>query len=86
MTWSFFPDFITFLLHRLLNYRKNTWIHLNCALWSNEVYETRDGGLVNIPQICKRAQDTVSDTSLRLLSATFGLKRPKFSLAIEETI
>ena len=45
---------------RLLNYRKNTWIHLNCALWSNEVYETRDGGLVNIPQICKRAQDTVS--------------------------
>ena len=33
---------------------------MNCALWSNEVYETRDGGLVNIPQICKRAQDTVS--------------------------
>ena len=44
---------------RLLNYSKNVWMHLNCILWSNEVYEARDGSLVNVPQMCKRAQDTV---------------------------
>lgn len=26
----------------------NKWIHLNCALWSDEVYETVNGGLVNV--------------------------------------
>ncbi|XP_014291793.1 histone-lysine N-methyltransferase 2C isoform X5 [Halyomorpha halys] len=33
---------------RLLNYDVNKWIHLNCALWSDEVYETVNGGLMNV--------------------------------------
>eukprot|EP00116_Pleurobrachia_bachei_P003154 sb/3463416/ len=43
---------------RLLNYGCDKWVHLNCALWSNDVYETRDGSLANVTQICKRALDT----------------------------
>ncbi|KAF6206910.1 hypothetical protein GE061_018146 [Apolygus lucorum] len=35
---------------RLLNYDVNKWVHLNCALWSDEVYETTSGGLVNVEQ------------------------------------
>lgn len=31
---------------RLLNYDVNKWVHLNCALWSEEVYETQSGALV----------------------------------------
>ncbi|XP_055917671.1 uncharacterized protein LOC129949949 [Eupeodes corollae] len=33
---------------RLLNYDVNKWVHLNCALWSNSVYETINGGLMNL--------------------------------------
>ncbi|KAK9512092.1 hypothetical protein O3M35_000594 [Rhynocoris fuscipes] len=33
---------------RLLNFDVNKWVHLNCALWSEEVYETVNGGLVNV--------------------------------------
>ena len=32
---------------RLLNYEVDKWTHLNCALWSEEVYETVSGALVN---------------------------------------
>ena len=32
---------------RLLNYNVDQWVHLNCALWSEEVYETVSGALVN---------------------------------------
>lgn len=32
---------------RLLNFDVDKWVHLNCALWSSEVYETISGGLVN---------------------------------------
>ena len=32
---------------RLLNYEVDKWAHLNCALWSEEVYETVSGALVN---------------------------------------
>lgn len=33
---------------RLLNYDVDKWVHLNCALWSEEVYETVSGALVNV--------------------------------------
>ena len=29
------------------------WVHLNCALWSYEVYETLNGALMNVDQACK---------------------------------
>merc|ERR1711884_621932 len=32
---------------RLLNYEVDKWAHLNCALWSEDVYETVSGALVN---------------------------------------
>lgn len=32
---------------RLLNYDVDKWVHLNCALWSMDVYETISGGLMN---------------------------------------
>ena len=33
---------------RLLSIDVNKWSHLNCALWSDEVYETMNGSLVNV--------------------------------------
>uniref|UniRef100_F6VYY7 [histone H3]-lysine(4) N-methyltransferase n=3 Tax=Ciona intestinalis TaxID=7719 RepID=F6VYY7_CIOIN len=33
---------------RLLNLDVDQWIHLNCALWSAEVYETQGGALINV--------------------------------------
>jgi len=38
---------------RLLNYDVNKWVHLNCALWSEEVYETQNGALVNVETALK---------------------------------
>lgn len=42
---------------RLLNMDINKWIHLNCALWSNEVYEMLNGALMNVDQAYKRSMD-----------------------------
>ena len=33
---------------RLLVVDVDKWVHLNCALWSDEVYETMNGALVNV--------------------------------------
>ncbi|XP_018417377.1 PREDICTED: histone-lysine N-methyltransferase 2D [Nanorana parkeri] len=33
---------------RLLNLDIDLWVHLNCALWSTEVYETQGGALINV--------------------------------------
>ncbi|GLG97653.1 Histone-lysine N-methyltransferase trr [Gryllus bimaculatus] len=33
---------------RLLNFDVDKWVHLNCALWSDEVYETVNGALMNL--------------------------------------
>uniref|UniRef100_A0A915PM90 Histone-lysine N-methyltransferase n=1 Tax=Setaria digitata TaxID=48799 RepID=A0A915PM90_9BILA len=40
---------------RLLNADANTWVHVNCALWSEEVYETAAGALINIEDALRRA-------------------------------
>jgi hypothetical protein len=39
---------------RLLAMDIGKWCHLNCALWSNEVYETMNGSLVNVEIAYKR--------------------------------
>ena len=39
---------------RLLYYRQNEWVHINCALWSSEVYEEIDGSLQNVWQALNR--------------------------------
>ena len=33
---------------RLIPLRFSEWVHINCALWSNEVYEAEDGSLQNV--------------------------------------
>lgn len=33
---------------RLLNFDVDKWVHLNCALWSEDVYETVNGALMNL--------------------------------------
>ena len=43
---------------RLLNYDVDEWVHLNCALWSNEVYEALNGGLHNVDKAKDRAATT----------------------------
>ncbi|GIY54844.1 hypothetical protein CEXT_375011 [Caerostris extrusa] len=41
---------------RLLNVDVNKWAHLNCALWSAEVYETVNGALMNVETAIKRSR------------------------------
>ena len=43
---------------RLLNYDVDKWVHLNCALWSEEVYETVSGALVNVETALKNGANT----------------------------
>ena len=40
---------------RLLNYDLDKWVHLNCALWSEDVYETIGGALVHVETGMKKA-------------------------------
>lgn len=39
---------------RLLNLDLDVWVHLNCALWSTEVYETQAGALINVELALRR--------------------------------
>ncbi|XP_069576340.1 histone-lysine N-methyltransferase 2C [Brachyistius frenatus] len=39
---------------RLLNLDLDLWVHLNCALWSSEVYETQAGALINVEPALRR--------------------------------
>ncbi|XP_052804919.1 histone-lysine N-methyltransferase 2D-like isoform X3 [Mya arenaria] len=39
---------------RLLNVDIDMWAHLNCALWSQEVYETLNGALMHVDQAYRR--------------------------------
>ncbi|XP_064643993.1 histone-lysine N-methyltransferase 2C-like isoform X4 [Lineus longissimus] len=43
---------------RILNMDIDKWIHLNCALWSSEVYETLNGALMNVDTAVKRGLTT----------------------------
>ena len=43
---------------RLLNLDVGQWCHLNCALWSSEVYETVSGALMSVEQAFKRSTHT----------------------------
>lgn len=51
-------------LNRLLNLDVDVWVHLNCALWSLEVYETLNGALMNVMSAVHRGQDTVSKETI----------------------
>ncbi|KAA0192146.1 Histone-lysine N-methyltransferase MLL3 [Fasciolopsis buskii] len=46
-------------LGRLLPYDVDKWLHINCALWCFEVYETVGGSLSNVDMWLKKAKETV---------------------------
>ncbi|XP_051555188.1 histone-lysine N-methyltransferase 2C-like isoform X3 [Myxocyprinus asiaticus] len=59
---------------RLLSLDLDTWVHLNCALWSSEVYETQSGALINVELARQRGQ-TVVCAFCHHLGATCGCHR-----------
>ncbi|GAU93598.1 hypothetical protein RvY_05517 [Ramazzottius varieornatus] len=44
---------------RLLNIDGDHWVHLNCALWSSDVYETINGHLFNVQKACEHGRETI---------------------------
>ena len=56
---------------RLLHFRDKEWVHVNCALWSSEVYEEVDGSLQNVGQALSRASK-LSCTICYKKGATIG--------------
>ncbi|XP_066300292.1 histone-lysine N-methyltransferase 2C-like isoform X1 [Branchiostoma lanceolatum] len=59
---------------RLLNMDLDMWVHLNCALWSTEVYETLNGALINVEMAYKRGQ-TLACTACNKIGATITCHR-----------
>ncbi|XP_031333016.1 histone-lysine N-methyltransferase 2C-like isoform X3 [Photinus pyralis] len=43
---------------RLLNFDVDKWVHLNCALWSDGVYETVNGALMNLENAIQQSLGT----------------------------
>ncbi|XP_070175347.1 histone-lysine N-methyltransferase 2C-like isoform X3 [Littorina saxatilis] len=56
---------------RLLNMDVDKWVHLNCALWSYEVYETCNGALMNVDAAFSRGMATECVTC-RKMGATLS--------------
>jgi len=63
-------------LSRLLNFDADKWVHLNCALWSNEVYETMNGALMYVDSACKRGL-SIECVICHKSGATAGCFRPR---------
>ncbi|XP_028831976.1 histone-lysine N-methyltransferase 2C isoform X2 [Denticeps clupeoides] len=59
---------------RLLNLDLDTWVHLNCALWSTEVYETQAGALINV-ELALRRGTGVCCAACQRTGATTGCHR-----------
>ncbi|XP_063317743.1 histone-lysine N-methyltransferase 2C-like isoform X2 [Pelmatolapia mariae] len=59
---------------RLLNLDLDVWVHLNCALWSTEVYETQAGALINVELALRRGQ-TIRCAYCQQTGATSGCHR-----------
>ena len=65
---------------RLLNMDTDKWVHLNCALWSAEVYETLNGALMNVDAAVARGQGV--ECSLCSKKGTTGKKEKRDVAAI----
>lgn len=69
-------DFLTDGPGRLLNIDGDHWVHLNCALWSSQVYETLNGHLMNVDVACQRGARTEC-SRCKKLGATLACYNPK---------
>jgi hypothetical protein len=58
MLLSIDGEHVAISFDRLLNLDVGQWCHLNCALWSTEVYETVSGALMCVEQAYKRSTHT----------------------------
>lgn len=63
----------------LLNLDAGRWVHVNCALWSAEVYERVEGALVNVEQAVRRSMSDVCSHCQR-----FGASVPCYKLRCEK--
>ncbi|MGH0136420.1 UNVERIFIED_CONTAM: hypothetical protein FKN15_071926 [Acipenser sinensis] len=59
---------------RLLNLDLDLWVHLNCALWSSEVYETQAGALINVELALRRGL-SMKCLYCQKMGATSGCQR-----------
>ena len=64
---------------RLISYEKARWVHLNCALWSHEVYETMNGSLMNVTQAYQRTSQSSVCVICDKRGASIGCFRPRCS-------
>lgn len=58
---------------RLLYIGQNEWTHVNCALWSAEVFEDDDGSLKNVHMAVLRGKQLVRQDTLSLQSSQLVL-------------
>lgn len=61
---------------RLLNYDVDKWVHLNCALWSDGVYETVNGALMNLEATLQQSLNSKC-TLCNHLGATIKCFKPR---------
>lgn len=58
---------------RLLYIGQNEWTHVNCALWSAEVFEDDDGSLKNVHMAVLRGKRLVRQFALQKFLLNFQL-------------
>lgn len=78
MTLLFFPQ----EAGRLLYIGQNEWTHVNCAIWSAEVFEENDGSLKNVHAAVARGRQMVrawAQKGGQLLGSQVG---PSFSVEL----
>lgn len=61
---------------RLLNYDVDKWVHLNCALWSDNVFETVNGALMHLEPMVQSSLTTQCATCNKV-GATIKCYKPR---------
>ena len=68
--------FFKLFFSRLLVFGVDQYVHLNCALWSTEVYETVAGALMHVEKALKYASVTECATCCKR-GASLGCFKPR---------
>ncbi|XP_042236177.1 histone-lysine N-methyltransferase 2D-like isoform X2 [Homarus americanus] len=58
---NLYGDYVADGPSRLLNFDVDKWVHLNCALWAEDVYETMNGALMNVEAAMKKVAASVCE-------------------------